>query len=99
MPPGIDVFAFYFELNNNTKIIIMTKWKNEKNQLNKVFSFKNFSDAISFVNKVAELAEDNNHHPDILLFSYKNVRLTLTTHTAGKVTEKDINLAELIDKI
>jgi 4a-hydroxytetrahydrobiopterin dehydratase len=77
----------------------MAKWIKENEQLTKEFSFKNFVEAVSFVNSVAGLAEKNNHHPDILIYSYKNVRLTLSTHSEGKVTEKDYHLAEQIDKL
>ena len=75
----------------------MEKWIKEKNHLTKEFSFNNFKEAINFVNKVALLAEENNHHPDILLYNYKNVRITLSTHSEGKVTDKDYNLADQID--
>lgn len=77
----------------------MKQWIKEKDQLSKEFSFKDFKEAVNFVNQVAQLAEQNNHHPDILIYDYKNVRLTLSTHTEGKVTEKDYKLADQIDKI
>lgn len=65
----------------------------------KDFEFKNFKQALAFVNKVGELAENLNHHPDILLYDYKKVRLTLTTHDQGGVTDKDQELSKAIDKI
>jgi 4a-hydroxytetrahydrobiopterin dehydratase len=77
----------------------MAKWIKEEDHLTKEFSFKNFKEAIDFVNKVAYLAEEHNHHPDILLYGYKNVRLTLSTHSEGKVTDKDYTLADLIDNV
>ncbi len=77
----------------------MENWISEKDRLTKEFSFENFSEAVNFVNKVAVLAEKHNHHPDILLHSYKNVRLTLSTHSEGKVTDKDYKLADQIDDI
>ena len=77
----------------------MVKWIKEKDQLTKEFSFKNFKDAINFVNQVAYLAEMHDHHPDILLYDYKNVRLTLSTHSEGKVTDKDYKLADEIDNM
>ena len=85
--------------HNKTKTTIMKQWVKEKDQLSKEFSFKDFKEAVNFVNKVAQLAEQNNHHPDILLYGYKNVRLTLSTHTEGKVTDKDYKLADQIDNI
>lgn len=77
----------------------MVKWVKEKDQITKEFSFKDFNEAIYFVNQVAHLAELHNHHPDILLYGYKNVRITLSTHSEGKVTEKDYKLADQIDSI
>lgn len=77
----------------------MTNWKQEKEQIIKEFSFKNFKEAIEFVNKVAVLAEKHNHHPDIQIYGYKNVRLILTTHSVGKLTDKDYKLADEIDLI
>lgn len=77
----------------------MNKWNEKNDQLTADFSFNDFSEAIGFVNRVASLAEEHNHHPDILIHGYSNVRLTLTTHDRGKVTEKDFSLAGAIDKI
>lgn len=77
----------------------MANWIKNKDQLTKEFIFKNFKEAIKFVNSVAQLAEDHNHHPDILIYGYKNVRLTLSTHNEGKITEKDYKLAEDIDNV
>ena len=53
---------------------------------------------MAFVNQVAELAESADHHPDILI-NYKRVTLTLSTHSAGGLTEKDFDLASQIEKI
>jgi 4a-hydroxytetrahydrobiopterin dehydratase len=58
-----------------------------------------FSGAIAFVNGVAALAEQANHHPDILIHDYKHVRLTLSTHSAGGLTEHDFALARAIDAL
>ncbi len=65
----------------------------------KTFVFKNFKEALEFVNKVGDLAEVHNHHPDIHLVEYKKVKVVLTTHSAGRVTEKDVVLAREIDKL
>lgn len=64
----------------------------------KDFKFKDFADALEFVNKVGELAEKKNHHPDINL-SWGMVRVWLITHSEHKITEKDHKLAVLIDGI
>lgn len=77
----------------------MPNWVLKNNQLNKDFSFKNFQKAIDFVNQVAQLAEAADHHPDILIYNYNNVRLSLSSHKAGQVTDKDYELAKKIDLI
>ncbi len=74
-------------------------WKEKKGKIGKEFSFNNFKEAISFVNKVSDLSEEAGHHPDILIFDYKNVIITLTSHDVRNITEKDINLAKKIDTL
>ena len=74
-------------------------WQEKDNSIVENFSFKNFVEAVDFVNKVAALAERANHHPDILIHGYKNVQITLSTHSEGGVTEKDHALARQIDTL
>ena len=74
-------------------------WKTENNNLVKEFIFKNFVEAIEFVNKIVPLAEKADHHPNIYIHSYKKVRIELFTHSKGKITEKDFSLAKEIDKL
>ena len=64
--------------------------------MQRTFSFENFVDAMSFVNRVADLAEDFQHHPDILI-RYNKVTLTLSTHDAGGLTDKDFAFAREAD--
>ncbi len=71
-------------------------WKRRANKLTKDFDFPSFRDAIVFVNRVATLADSHDHHPDITV-RYTTVTLTLSTHDAGGITEKDLVLAEQID--
>ncbi len=59
--------------------------------------FADFAEAIEFVNRVAELAERANHHPDILVHGWNKVRLTLSTHSQGALSDADFNLAREID--
>jgi 4a-hydroxytetrahydrobiopterin dehydratase len=59
--------------------------------------FANFADAMAFVNGVAQVAEIANHHPDILLHGWNKVRLTLSTHSQGGLTDADFELAARID--
>ncbi len=73
-------------------------WERKGNEIVKVCKNKNFIESIGFVNKVAILAEKADHHPDILI-QYKNVTLTLSTHSKGGLTEKDFRLAGEIDAL
>lgn len=66
----------------------------------KDFSFKSFQEAMKFVNQVAKIAEDLNHHPDILIHDYNQVKITTTTHDQGnKITQKDKNLVKKIEAL
>lgn len=69
----------------------------EDKKIQKDFKFKDFRGAMVFVNKVAELAEEENHHPDILLHGYRKVRLELSTHAIGGLSENDFILAAKIN--
>jgi 4a-hydroxytetrahydrobiopterin dehydratase len=70
-------------------------WVLTRGQLTKEFSFKDFDEAMSFVNKVAKLAQLANHHPDIRI-SYNRVNLQLSTHSVGGITAKDFELARAL---
>lgn len=76
----------------------MENWKTENNKLVREFEFGNFMQAMTFVNQVADLAEQESHHPDIMI-SFNKVRVSLSTHDAGGVTDKDHSLAKKIDEI
>ena len=71
-------------------------WKRSGNALTKSFGFLSFRDAIVFVNRVASLADESDHHPDIDI-RYTTVILSLTTHSAHGLTEKDLRLAAEVD--
>lgn len=74
-------------------------WQEKDNKLYKAFTFKDFSDAFSFMCRVALLAEKNNHHPT-WTNTWNKVEIWLNTHDAGDiVTDKDLKLAEGIDKL
>ena len=73
-------------------------WERKGNEIVRVYKNKNFVESVGFVNKVAILAEKADHHPDILI-QYKNVTLTLSTHSKGGLTEKDFKLAGEIDAL
>jgi 4a-hydroxytetrahydrobiopterin dehydratase len=74
-------------------------WSREGDSLTKTFTFRGFKGAVAFVNRVAEAANAENHHPDIHLERYKTVRIVLTTHIAHGLTDADLGLAEAIDRV
>lgn len=68
-------------------------------QIKRDFKFKNFKEAVAFVNKVAELAETEGHHPNIFLHSWNKVRLTLYTHAIGGLSENDFIMAAKVNEL
>jgi len=72
-------------------------WEYKDNGLSKLFRFKEFLDGILFIDRVAEMAEAADHHPDIHI-NYTRVTFTCTTHSEGGVTEKDLRLAKEIEQ-
>ena len=75
----------------------LTDWKLRGNVIEKLYRFPSFAAAIAFVNRVAGLAEEQDHHPDILV-QYDRVTLTLSSHDAGGITERDFRLAARVDR-
>jgi len=73
-------------------------WEYSNNCISKEFKFRNFIDAFDFMKAVAPEAEKMNHHPDWTNV-YNRVVVKLSTHSAGRVTEKDIELAKVMEKI
>jgi 4a-hydroxytetrahydrobiopterin dehydratase len=73
-------------------------WEQKDNRISKKFTNKDFVGSLGFVTRVAVLAEKADHHPDILI-EYKNVTLTLSTHSEGGLTEKDFKLAGEIEAL
>jgi 4a-hydroxytetrahydrobiopterin dehydratase len=71
-------------------------WSRAGDTLTKSFTFKTFPEGIGFVDRVALVAEELRHHPDITI-NYTRVTMTLSTHDEGGVTEKDVALAERIE--
>jgi len=70
----------------------------EDHHLRRVFEFKNFKDALEFVNRVGEVAEEQGHHPDIS-FGWGRAEITIWTHKIDGLTESDFILAAKIDKL
>ena len=73
-------------------------WQAQGEAITRTFQLRDFARAIDFVNAVAEMADDANHHPDIDV-RFNKVTITLTTHSAGGLTRHDIELAAGIDAI
>lgn len=79
-------------------LIRLPDWNLNDALLNRTFNFTDFREAMSFVNSVAAVAERAGHHPDIDI-RYNKVKLALTSHDAGGITEKDFALAAEIGTI
>ncbi len=71
-------------------------WERDGDEIEKKFRFADFKASMTFVNRVAAMAEAADHHPDISI-KYNRVKLTLSTHSEGGVTEKDFALAAQLD--
>jgi 4a-hydroxytetrahydrobiopterin dehydratase len=76
-----------------------SQWERVGDAIQRDFDFKDFAAAMEFVNVVAGIAEERNHHPDILVHGWNKVRLTVTNHSEGGLTEADFGLAHAIDAL
>ena len=81
-----------------TALPAVKDWKKQSAAIARTYQFKDFAAAMEFVNKVAKVAEEAQHHPDIDI-RWNKVTLHLTTHSAGGLTENDFNLARKIDRL
>ena len=75
------------------------EWRREDDEIVRDFKFADFAEAMAFVNRVADAAEEANHHPGILVHGWNKVRLTLTNHAQGGLTQADFDLARKIDEL
>ena len=82
------------------KLSNLTGWQYDAQtgSIRKTYTRANFLDAAAFIQKAAEIAEAQDHHPDVFLHKYKLITFTLSTHSAGGVTQNDIDLANALDK-
>ena len=76
----------------------LDNWGLASNSISKEFKFENFSGSLNFVNKVGEISNSLDHHPDITI-RYNTVVLSLTTHSSDGLTEKDFEVAKEIDSL
>jgi 4a-hydroxytetrahydrobiopterin dehydratase len=90
------------ELLNDAEVETRLKrlaWEREGDEIAREWRFEDFAEAVAFVNRVAEEAEDVNHHPDIFLHGWNKVKLSLTNHSAGGLTEADFAMAARLDQL
>lgn len=106
--PGTSIFTESEKGNHMSEILStgdikqelkrVPEWELDKKHIERTFEFDDFTQAIDFVNAVAEIAEEEEHHPDIDV-RYNKVRLVLSTHSEGGLTSQDFDLAEKIDTL
>jgi 4a-hydroxytetrahydrobiopterin dehydratase len=85
------------DLEIRRALATLPAWSRKGEALNKTYSFARFADGIRFVNQVAELADSMNHHPDIDV-RYTNITFSLSSHDAGGITQRDLDLAKAIEQ-
>jgi 4a-hydroxytetrahydrobiopterin dehydratase len=76
-----------------------SQWIREGDEIVRDWKFEDFAEAMVFVNQVADVAEQANHHPDILVHGWNKVKLSLTNHSAGGLTEPDFEMAKKFDRL
>ncbi|HLF01677.1 MAG TPA: 4a-hydroxytetrahydrobiopterin dehydratase [Anaerolineales bacterium] len=74
-------------------------WEVRDGLLTKTFVVRSFAHGVLFIGAIGQLAEAANHHPDVTLHGYKNVTVSLSTHSEGGITQKDFDLAAQIEKV
>jgi len=82
----------------NTMMKRIPEWETDKRSIERTFEFDDFNQAIDFVNAVAEIADEEDHQPDIDI-RWNKVRLILSTHSEGGLTDLDFHLAEKLDTL
>jgi len=82
----------------NTMMKRIPEWETDKQSIERTFEFDDFNQAIDFVNAVAEISDEEDHHPDIDV-RWNRVRLVLSTHSEGGLTDLDFRLAEKLDTL
>lgn len=76
-----------------------SQWQRHGDEIVRDWKLADFAEAMAFVNRVADAAEEANHHPDILIHGWNKVRLSLTNHSAGGLTAADFEMASRIDRL
>lgn len=81
-----------------SSLLEVPRWSLKGKAIQRTWKFKDFKEALAFINRVGDLAETENHHPD-LWNSWNRVKLSLTTHDSGGLTARDFKLAKRIDAL
>ena len=87
------------EITSKLRMVGPWEYDSEDKMLVRETTFKDFMEAMEFLNKIAELAEKLNHHPDMTLCEYNRVIVATTTHDAGGITDNDIRLAQGFEEL
>jgi len=90
--------AVLTQAETSEKLALAPDWHLDGQDIVRQFAFRDFVESMEFVNRVAEVAESNAHHPDIDI-RWNKVRLALSSHDAGGITEKDFEVASAIDAL
>lgn len=93
MPEKLTIGEIEQNLNS------LTGWRYDKGSIKKIFKTSSYPATMGFVTAIGGVCQRMNHHPDYLLMKYKEIEVSFSTHSAGGVTEKDIEAAAEIDKI
>lgn len=96
---GIDREALLPDASVTAALAELPDWERDGGSITKRFRFKGFKSAIAFVNRVADVVNRANHHPDIHIEHYKHVRIVLTTHKVKGLSQADIDVAREIDSV
>jgi 4a-hydroxytetrahydrobiopterin dehydratase len=81
------------------KLNEISGWTYLDNSISKEFKLNDFKSALAFVNRIGDEAEKMDHHPDIFIHSWNKVKITISTHSEGGVTQNDFNLAKKIEEL
>lgn len=80
----------------NARLVELPGWRLEGDAIERPYEFEDFAESIAFINRIAEVAEEMSHHPDLAV-SWNLVTVSLTTHSQGGLTDSDFELARRIE--
>ena len=85
--------------NLNKSLKGLNNWRVEGNSIKKNFKMKGFPETLGFIMAIGALCQAKDHHPDYITFSYSDIEISFSTHSAGGITENDISIAKEIDEL